>query len=162
MGDEATERDEVRGEDATLELPSYGWFSSKDDKQPGALARLGTKLSEVLGEVLADVSVLEVKTYTSDDLSAVAGGQPPHAAGARLRAYTRCKLDGDTEVCVPVAASGAIDEALWTLHVEMVKQAQAHRAELLKTVLSLFSSRVATTPYVRFSPHWRLRGSQCR
>jgi hypothetical protein len=27
------------------------------------------------------------------------------------------------------------------LHVELVKQAQAHRAELLKTVLSLFSLR---------------------
>jgi len=32
--------------------------------------------------------------------------------------------------------------ALWALHVEMVKQAQAHRAELLNTVLSLFSLRV--------------------
>jgi hypothetical protein len=124
---------------------SYGWFGDKDeidDKQPGALARLGNKLGEVLSEVLGDAAVLEVKTYTSEDLQALAGGEPLHASGARLRAYTRCKLDGDTEVCVPVAAGGAVDEALWTLHVEMVKQAQTHRAELLKTVLSLFSSRL--------------------
>jgi hypothetical protein len=59
-----------------------------------------------------------------------------------LRAYTRCQLDGDIDACVPVTATGAVHEALWALHVEMVKQAQAHRAELLKTVLSLFSLRV--------------------
>lgn len=122
---------------------SFGWFGDKDDKQPGALVRLGNKLGEVLSDVLGDAAVLEVKTYTCDDLQAVAGGAALPASGARLRAYTRCKLDGDTEVCVPTNASGAIDEALWALHVEMVKQAQGHRAELLKTVLSLFSSRVA-------------------
>ena len=42
---------------------------------------------------------------------------------------------------MPTTATGAVDEALWTLHVEMVKQAQAHRAELLKTVLALFAAR---------------------
>ena len=127
---------------AAIEPASYGWFSGKDDKEPRALARLGSKVAEVLAEVFNDAAVLEVKTYTSDDLQAVAAGQPLPAASARLRAYTRCKLDGDTEVCVPVTSGGAIDDALWTLHVEMVKQAQAHRAELLKTILSLFSSRL--------------------
>jgi hypothetical protein len=127
--------------DTALQPVAFGWLS-KDDKQPSALARLGTKLGEVLTEVLSDAAVLEVKTYTSDDLQAVASGQPLPTTGARLRAYTRCKLDGDTEVCVPVTSAGAVDEALWALHVEMVKQAQAHRTELLRTVLSLFSSRV--------------------
>jgi hypothetical protein len=134
--------DDARPTRDALEPPAYSWFGTKDDKQPGALVRLGNKVGEVLGEVLGDAAVLEVKTYTSDNLQAVADGQPLQATGARLRAYTRCKLDGDTEVCVPVTAAGAVDEALWTLHVEMVKQAQAHRSELLKTVLSLFSSRV--------------------
>jgi hypothetical protein len=127
---------------AAIEPASYGWFGGKDDKEPSALVRLGNKVGEVLADVFNDAAVLEVKTYTSDDLQAVAAGQPLPATGARLRAYTRCKLDGDTEVCVPVTSAGAIDEALWALHVEMVKQAQAHRAELLKTVLSLFSSRL--------------------
>jgi hypothetical protein len=72
----------------------------------------------------------------------VANGTSLPTSGARLRAYTRCELDGDIESCVPMTATGAIHEALWALHVEMVKQAQAHRAELLKTVLSLFSLRV--------------------
>jgi len=125
-----------------IDVPDYGWFGDKQDKQPGALARLGNRVGEVLGEVLGDAAVLEVKTYTADNLSSIAGGEPLHTSGARLRAYTRCKLDGDTEACVPVTADGAVDQALWTLHVEMVKQAQTHRTELLKTVLSLFSSRV--------------------
>ena len=136
---------------------AYGWFGRKDraddaddtasadraddDKQPGFFARLGNKVSDVLGDVLGDAAVLEVKTYTSDDLQAVAGGEQLHAT-ARLRAYTRCDLDGDTESCVPVTAEGAVDEKVWALHAEMVKQAQAHRTELLKIVLSLFSSRV--------------------
>ncbi|HET7502993.1 MAG TPA: hypothetical protein VFK02_18360 [Kofleriaceae bacterium] len=125
-------------------IPDFGLFGSdgKDDKQPGFLAQLGTKLGDVLGKVLNDAAVLEVKTYTSDDMKGVATGDGLHATGARLRAYTRCELDGDTEVCVPVNAGGAVDEALWTLHLEMVKQAQAHRAELLKTVLALFTPRV--------------------
>jgi hypothetical protein len=148
---EAALRDGDRGEGARPETPehrdrpepmSYGWFGDKDDKQPGALVRLGNKLGEVLSDVLGDAAVLEVKTYTCEDLHAVAGGASLPASGARLRAYTRCKLDGDTEVCVPTNASGAVDEPLWALHVEMVKQAQTHRAELLRTVLSLFSSRV--------------------
>jgi len=125
-----------------IEAPAYGWFGDKEDQQSGALTRLGNRLGEMLSEVLGNAAVLEVKTYTSEDLQAIAGGEALHASGARLRAYTRCKLDGDTEVCVPVTAGGAVDQALWTLHVEMVKQAQDHRAELLKTVLSLFSSRV--------------------
>jgi hypothetical protein len=144
---EAATREAGHGEGSparrdTPEPVSYGWFGDKDDKQPGALTRLGNKLGDVLSDVLGDAAVLEVKTYTCDDLHAVAGGAPLQASGARLRAYTRCKLDGDTEVCVPTNASGAVDDALWALHIEMVKQAQGHRAELIRTVLSLFSSRV--------------------
>ena len=128
--------------------PEYGWFGGKgsggdgSDKQPGFLARLGNRVGELLGEVLTDAAVLEVKTYTSPDLQALAAGRPVRDSGARLRAYTRCKLDGDTEACVPTTETGAIDQAMWALHLELVKQAQDHRAELLRTVLSLFSSRV--------------------
>jgi hypothetical protein len=130
---------------------SFGWFGKdkddkddkdQDDKQPGFLARIGNKLGEILGDVVGDAAVLEVKTYTGDDLEAVAGGQPLSASSARLRAYTRCELDGDVDACVPMTAAGAIDEKLWAAHVEMVKQAQAHRAELLKLLLSLFSPNV--------------------
>lgn len=125
-----------------VDLPTYGLFGSKgnqDDGQPGFLARLGQKVADVLGNVLGDAAVLEVRTYTSQDLQAVAGAESLPASGARLRAYTRCALDGDTTGCVPVTADGAIDDRLWALHVGMVEQAQAHRRELLALVLSLLS-----------------------
>jgi hypothetical protein len=127
---------------------AFGWFGGHADAKPdagappsppGFLARLGHKLGEVLGNVLDDVAILEVKTYTSDDLQAVAGGAPVATSGAKLRAYTRCKLDGDTELCVPTSSGGAVDESLWKVHADMVKQAQDHRAELLKTLLALLS-----------------------
>jgi hypothetical protein len=126
---------------AEAAAPAYGWFGGKDDPEPGIFAQLGKKLGDVLGGMLNDAAVLEVKTYTSDDLQVVASGGSLQASGARLRAYTKCSLDGDTEACVPVTEGGAVDAAVWALHVEMVKQAQAHREELLKTMLSLFSSR---------------------
>jgi hypothetical protein len=136
----------ARGHEETTPQ-AYGLFGKDkddkgDDQQPGFLARIGNKLGEILGDVVGDAAVLEVKTYTGDDLEAVAGGQPLSTSGARLRAYTRCELDGDVDTCVPVTAAGAVDEKLWAVHAEMVKQAQAHRAELLKLLLSLFSPNV--------------------
>jgi hypothetical protein len=145
MPEESIARGGGQAEDVPREdePTAYSWFGGKADQPPGFLARLGQKLGDVLGDVLGDASVLEVRTYTSDDLQAVASGTSLPTSGARLRAYTRCDLDGDTDACVPVTAGGAVDEALWALHVEMVKQAQAHRTELLKTVLALFSARAS-------------------
>jgi len=57
------------------------------------------------------------------------------AGTAKLRAFTRIKIDGDTLVCVP-ERQGEIDEALWAIHLDMVQQAQAHRAEMIKTAVS--------------------------
>jgi hypothetical protein len=133
------------------EAPSYGWFSGKDDRggegdqgdqRPGFLERLGNRIGNVLGAVLNDAAVLEVKTYSGGDLQAVAAGASLGASGARLLAYTRCELDGDMDICVPTTSEGAVDAAVWAMHADMVKQAQAHRAELLKILLSLFSSNV--------------------
>jgi hypothetical protein len=136
---------------AGVEAPSYGWFSGKDDggdegdrgeQRPGFMERLGNKIGSVLGAVLNDAAVLEIKTYSGGDLQAVAAGESLRASGARLLAYTRCELDGDIEVCVPTTTEGAVDAAVWTMHADMVKQAQAHRTELLKILLSLFSPNV--------------------
>ncbi|WP_428261640.1 hypothetical protein [Haliangium sp.] len=123
------------------EPTSYGLFSKKKE-EPGVLARFGTRVTELVSEAIADAATLEVKTYVSRDMRRVNshGNDLAGEAGAYLRAYTRCALDGDTEVCVPVNADGEVDESLWTLHVEMVKQAQQHRTALLQNVLSLVAS----------------------
>jgi hypothetical protein len=139
---QGAQQDAKDAQPAQASQQPFGWFGSKDDQQPGFLAQLGKKLADVLGGVLSDAATLEVKTYTSDDLQAVANGQPLSASPARLRAYTRCALDGDTDACIPVNKDGVVDATMWALHVEIVRQAQANRTEMLKTVLSLFSSRV--------------------
>jgi hypothetical protein len=56
---------------------------------------------------------------------------------ARPSAYTRCALDGDMVLCVPVGKDGAIDESLWRIHEAAVAQAQKHRRDMLELFFSL-------------------------
>jgi hypothetical protein len=58
---------------------------------------------------------------------------------AQLRAITRISLDGDVLNVVP-ESGGELDRALWEVHLAMVQQAQANRAEMLKTAVSLLGS----------------------
>jgi hypothetical protein len=92
------------------------------------------KLGDFLSKALDDATSLEVSTYVSDDMSTVKyeNGQ---FTGARLRALTHIKIDGDTLICVP-EEEGEVDTTLWKVHMDMLQQAQASRAELLKTVVS--------------------------
>jgi hypothetical protein len=84
---------------------------------------------------------LEVSTYASDNLTGVTYNfaSRKFEGTAKLRALTRINLDGDTLVCVP-EKEGEIDEALWKIHLDTVGQAQAHRAELLKAMVSAATS----------------------
>jgi hypothetical protein len=52
---------------------------------------------------------------------------------------TRVNIDGDTLVCVP-ETDGELDTAVWGIHMDMVKQAQESRAELMKTIVSAAGS----------------------
>lgn len=74
---------------------------------------------------------LEIRTYESD---AELSPENPFA-GARLRAVTRFGQGGDTATVVP-RCSGAVDEALWAIHRDMVSQARAHHAEIVKLLTS--------------------------
>ena len=94
------------------------------------------RLGDALERAVDNASTLEVSTYVSDDM--------PHAAVnpsqfGRLAAYTRIAIDGDTTVCVP-ETEGAIDRSLWAIHLDMVQQAQANRAEMIKAGVSAASS----------------------
>lgn len=103
----------------------------------GGIQRLVDKLGDYLSNALDDAATLQVKTYVSQDMAEVKyeSGQ---FSGASLRALTRIKIDGDTEICVP-EADGEIDLDLWQIHMDMVRQAQESRAELLRTVVSAAS-----------------------
>ena len=103
-----------------------------------ALQQFMTKLGEVLSDALEDAITLEISTYVSENISAVEVKEGK-VEGARLRAYTRIKMDGDTLVILP-EVDGEVDTDLWSAHMQIVQQAQANRAEFLRTVVSAASN----------------------
>ncbi len=90
------------------------------------------KLGTALEKAVDDATTLEVYTYVSSDMTSVGRD---FSETADLRAFTRVRIDGDTEVLVPRQAR-EIDEELWAIHLDMVRQAQANRAEMLKAAAS--------------------------
>ncbi len=102
------------------------------------LKKFMDKLGEYLSKALDDATSLEVSTYVADDMSNVKYESGKYV-GARMRAMTRVNIDGDTLVCVP-EKDGEVDTAVWNIHLEMVKQAQASRADLMKTIVGAATS----------------------
>ncbi len=93
----------------------------------GSVKKFTDKLATALRDAAEDIMTLEVKTYAVDDLEAVAEGQDSQA---KLRALTRIEFDGDMQVFVPVG-TGKVNEDLRQIHLEMVREAQANRAQFL-------------------------------
>jgi hypothetical protein len=91
------------------------------------------KAMDGLQKLVEGLTTTQVLTYVADDLATVkvAGDR---FEGARLRAITRLSLNGDTLVCVPQKADGAVDDAVWKLHQESVDKALASRAETIKAL----------------------------
>jgi hypothetical protein len=134
------------------ELPSYGdiripFLSRREDEREEdqetrqsllqAVKDMAQNAAQAAAKVAEKAAILEVVTYTSDDMTKV---QKNNIDGtANLRAVTRIKVDGDIEVCVPQKEDGEIDQALWTVHSDMVQQAQANRTALIKTVVDAIS-----------------------
>ncbi len=117
--------------------PDYGLIDSFKQVQSGlgnTLQSFIGRLGEFLGNSLDEATSLEIATYVSDDMSGVTY-ENGRFSGARLRALTRIEIDGDTLICVP-QTEDEVDSALWKIHMDMVQQAIASRAELLKTVVS--------------------------
>jgi len=133
---------EVRSTETSVGDVSYGLFG--DSTGAGPLTELRTtltdglkKAAETMTDVIKDIVVLEVSTYTSADLSGVDyDAETKHFVGSvRRRALTRMRLDGETMVIVP-ESNGQIDQQLWALHTQLVEQAQNQRLELIKTIAS--------------------------
>ncbi len=103
-----------------------------------ALKKFVEKLSTYLSKALDDATSLEVRTYVTEDMGGVTYEAGEFKGNARLRAMTRVNLDGDTLVAVP-ETDGEVDTAVWQIHLDMVKQAQNSRAELMKTLVAAAS-----------------------
>jgi hypothetical protein len=91
-----------------------------------------------VGNAIQKTTVLEVKTYVSDNIEGIHLEGGKLEGDTRMRALTTIDLDGDIVACVPMRPEG-IDTALWAVHVDLVRQAQANRAELIKMALSAVS-----------------------
>ena len=138
---------------ATTSGESFGLFSKESKSEgeaagseakgaalSGALREFVDKLGAYMSSALDDATSLEVSTYVSDNLGTVAYEAGKFTGSARLCALTRVKIDGDTLVCVPQNEDGEVDTALWQIHLDMVKQAQETRSELMKTLVSAASN----------------------
>jgi hypothetical protein len=103
------------------------------ERLTSTLQGVAQSLGAALERAVDDVTVLEVATYTSDDISSTAYD---HATGrfgehARLRALTRVGIGGNTELLVAEQRDD-VDERVWALHASMVQEARQTRVELLK------------------------------
>jgi hypothetical protein len=126
---------------------SFGLFGSgeglKELQQSlvNTLQNFTTQLGETLRRAIDDAAHLEVETFVADDLAAVNFREGDYSK-AELRAVTRMSLDGDTKVIIP-ARDGDIDDRVWQIHTQMVSQAQANRAEMLRAVTAAAASLFA-------------------
>jgi hypothetical protein len=133
-----------RGYRGSLQLDEIGAelsFSMTGDALRSVQSTLSdavSGLSNRLARFVDDVTSLEVTTYVSNTIDGVTydGEKKTFTGGASLRALTHITFDGDTKVCVPLS-SGQIDQAIWSMHGETVKQALDHRAAMLKVVSQL-------------------------
>ena len=87
------------------------------------------KLGEATLNAVQNAVSLTVETYAAEEMAGVQfqNGKFVGPVQPTLAALTHIKADGDMVVCVP-----RDDQELWAIHADMVRQAQAHRAAMLK------------------------------
>ena len=111
-----------------------------------ALEKFAGDLAKKLETFVADISELEVRTYTTTEdqietLIAQGAAVDQEATGkAKLRACTTVAFDGDVTVWVPLESEGVVDEALWELHQGVVRQAVTNRALMIESIGEAASS----------------------
>ena len=105
------------------------------DNITSALSSVASRVGNVLSDVFADVSTLQVSTYISDDIDAVSYDASKHTfqGPARRRLVSAIRLDGNAVQVLPSDA-GELDPEVWKRHAELLDRAQAHRMELIKAL----------------------------
>jgi hypothetical protein len=97
-----------------------------------ALQSAGRKLAEAIN----DLQALEIRTNSVDIKGSVFNEKD-----ARLVAFTKIELDGDTTVIVPMKdENGTLvpDPALLILHKESVENAMQYRSQIVNMVMDFF------------------------
>ncbi|MFY0539074.1 hypothetical protein [Nannocystis pusilla] len=105
--------------------------ATSDDSQPAVEI-----LRDALEQAVRSLDDLAVRTFVTADLKAAAtAGREQLPALAELRIVTRIGASGDVDTLVPGDGKG-LDAELVKLHLELAKQAQAQRGELLRALLT--------------------------
>lgn len=102
-----------------------------------AVKKYAADLGGKLNSFMQDISTLEIRTYTTpaDQVPTDLSSEAIKTSGqATLRAYTTIGLDGDLTVLAPLDPGGEVNQTVWALHQEMVKQAMENRAQMIKTM----------------------------
>jgi hypothetical protein len=126
---------------AALEYGLFDGGALKEarDRLGQTLRAFTESLGAMLGQAVSDLTHVTVSTYTSEQMDRVAYQDGGLAGPARLYAYTRVSLAGDTIACFP-PNPGESNQALTDLHMQMVERAYANRVDLLKTAVSAATS----------------------
>lgn len=99
------------------------------------------RVVSTVGRVFRDATTLEVRTFTTTNMSAATADGPETLRHAgTLRAFSRLPLDGDVEICAPVRQDGTVDEELWAVHKDLVELAQNQRTRMITETLNLTAS----------------------
>jgi hypothetical protein len=115
-----------RTDHTAVDFSSTDSLSAARDRLSQSLQRFTNQLSEMLEATVEGDSTIEVQTYVSENLRRAAENS---AETGELKALTRIRSDGDTEVYVP-EGSDQIAAALWNIHLDSVRLAQAHQMEV--------------------------------
>lgn len=123
------------GTPSTLTVRALGIQLPNLEEAQKALEKALQDFMNGVSSAIQEATLLEVKTFVSDDIEGIqiVDGKPQ--GSMRLRAMTTIELDGDITAIVPMRPEG-LDEALWAAHAAMVAQAQINRTELIKLALS--------------------------
>lgn len=105
-----------------------------------SLQQFGSKIAEAIRNITQDILTLEVRTYATEDLKDITLNT---ANAPDLRALTIVNFDGDMRNYVPTTASG-VDEELWQIHREMVREAQANRTQFVSAMAKMASDLLDT------------------
>jgi hypothetical protein len=119
------------------ETPPAGESFGLPQDVSGALAGFFNRLGLYLGDAITNAATLEVRTFTSDNIQGVKMPKKGEMVGAKLRALTYIHIDGDVDQVVPVNEDGSVDYELFQVHLDMLKQAEANRTEMLRSLLEV-------------------------
>jgi hypothetical protein len=113
-------------------------FGAERSKLATSLTNFTNKLAAAVNKAARDISSLEVETFSSSDLTTIKYDYVNNklTGEMQLKALTRISFDGDTQIFVP-EKDDAINQALWKVHLDMVKEAQANRTEFFKAMAEL-------------------------